>query len=138
MAIFGVIAVILAIIFPVGIIALIVYLVSRKNSNNGEKKDNFEKVIRTVYTYILVLVFLIASVGSFIAAVEVMTDYLLPEEQYNRYDEDDDYRRIALNKQNDKNEMAVNMITNFATVVICVPMFVYHMNLTKSLIKKEK
>lgn len=138
MAIFGVITVILALIFPVGIIALIVYLVARKNSNNGEKKDNFEKIIRTVYTYILVLAFLIASVASFISAVDTMADYLLPEEEYNRYDEDDDYRRIVLNKQNDRNEMAVNMITNFATVVICVPMFVYHMNLTKNLIKKEK
>jgi len=142
MAIFGVIAAILAIIFPIGIIALIVYLIVRKNSNNGEKKDDFEKVIRTVYTYILVLAFLIASVASFISAVDTMADYLLPEEEYSRYDEDYDYdydyRRTVLNKQNDRNEMAINMITNFAIVVICVPMFVYHMNLTKSLIKKEK
>lgn len=138
MAIFGVIAVILALIFPVGIIALIVYLVARKKSNGEEKKDDFEKVIRTVYTYILVLAFLIASVGSFIAAVDTMADYLLPEEQYNKYDGDEDYRRIKLEENNDRNEMAVNMITNFATVAICVPMFVYHMNLTKNLIKKEK
>ena len=60
MAIFGVIAVILALIFPIGIIALIVYLVARKKSNNDEKKDDFEKIRRTVYTYILVLAFLIA------------------------------------------------------------------------------
>ena len=90
-----------------------------------------KKIIRTIYTYILVLAFLIASVASFISAVDTMADYLLPEEEYNSYNEDNDYRRVALNKQNDRNEMVVNMITNFATVVICVPMFVYHMNLTK-------
>ncbi len=131
MAIFSIIFIILAIIIPIGIIALIVHLIGKKNSNNGEKKDNFEKVIRTIYTYILVLAFLIASVASFISAVDTMADYLLPEEEYNSYNEDNDYRRVALNKQNDRNEMVVNMITNFATVVICVPMFVYHMNLTK-------
>lgn len=131
MAIFSIIFVILAVIIPIGIIALIVHLIGKKNSNNGEKKDNFEKVIRTIYTYILVLAFLIASVASFISAVDTMADYLLPEEEYNSYNEDNDYRRVALNKQNDRNEMVVNMITNFATVVICVPMFVYHMNLTK-------
>ena len=131
MAIFSIIFIILALVIPIGIIALIVHLISKKNSNNGEKKDNFEKVIRTIYTYILVLAFLIASVASFISAVDTMADYLLPEEEYNSYNEDNDYRRVALNKQNDRNEMVVNMITNFATVVICVPMFVYHMNLTK-------
>ena len=138
MAILGIVFAILAIIFPIGIIALIVYLVSRKNANNGEKKDNFEKVIRTVYTYILVLAFLIASVASFISAVDTMADYLLPEEETYSYDEDTDYKRIVLDERNDKNEMIVSMITNVATFVICIPMFVYHMNLTKNLIKKEK
>ena len=42
MAIFSIIFVILAIIIPIGIIALIVHLIGKKNSNNGEKKDNFE------------------------------------------------------------------------------------------------
>lgn len=131
MAIFGIIFIILALVFPIGIIALIVHLVSKKNANNGEKKDNFEKVIRTVYTYILVLAFLIASIASFISAVDTMANYLLPEEVENIYSEDIDYREKALDDKNNKNEMIVNMITNVATVAICVPMFVYHMNLTK-------
>lgn len=138
MAILAIICVILAIIIPIGIIALIIHLISKKNANNGEKKDNFERVIRTIYTYILVLAFLIASIASFISAVDSLADYLLPEEVSTSYDEDYDYRQKVLDDRNDKNQMIVNMITSTATFVICVPMFVYHMNLTKNLIKKEK
>jgi len=138
MAIIGIVSVILAIVIPICIIALVVHLVSKKNANNGEKKDNFEKVIRTIYTYILVLAFLIASIASFISAVDVLADYLLPEEIETNYDDDSDYIEIVLDERNDKNGMIVDMITNVATFVICAPMFIYHMNLTKNLIKKEK
>ncbi len=138
MAIIGIVSVILAIVIPICIIALVVHLISKRNSNNGEKKDNFEKIIRTIYTYILVLSFLIASIASFISAVDSLADYLLPEEVESYYDEDYDYREKVLDERNDKHQMIVDMITNTATFVICVPMFVYHMNLTKNLIKKEK
>lgn len=131
MAIFGIIFVVLVIAVPICIIALIVHLVNKKNANNDGKKDNFEKIIRTIYTYILVLVFLIASIASFISAVNVLANYLLPEEVDTNYDEDYDYKEMVLDERNDKNGMIVDMITNTATFVICVPMFVYHMNLTK-------
>ena len=138
MAIIGIVSVILAIVIPIGIIALIVHLISKRNANNGEKKDNFEKIIRTIYTYILVLAFLIATIASFISAVDCLADYLLPEEVEISYNDNYDYREKVLDERNDKNRMIVDMITNTATFVICAPMFVYHMNLTKQLIKKEK
>lgn len=133
MAILGIITAVLALIIPIGIVALIIHLVSKKNANNNsEKKDNFEKIIRTIYTYILVLGFLIATVASFISAIDLLADYLLPEEkEITYYDEDYDYRRQALDQRNDKNEMVVDMITNFAIFAISLPMFVYHINLTK-------
>ena len=136
MAIFGVIFIILALIIPIGIVALVIHLISKKSANNnGEKKDNFEKIIRTIYTYILVLGFLIATVASFISAIDLLADYLLPEEREITYfDEDYDYRDQALDERNDRNEMIVDMVTNFAIFAISLPMFVYHMNLTK----KEK
>lgn len=138
MAILAVVCVILAIVIPIGIIALIVHLISKRNSNNGEKKDNFEKIIRTIYTYILVLAFLISSIASFISAVDCLADYLLPEEVEISYSEDYNYRQKVLDQRNDKNRMITDMITNTAIFAICVPMFVYHMNLTKNLVKKEK
>lgn len=133
MAIFSIIIIILALIIPIGIVALVIHLVSKKNVNsNGEKKDNFEKIIRTIYTYILVLGFLIATVASFISAIDLLADYLLPEEkEITYYDEDYDYRRHALEQRNDRNQMIVDMVTNFAIFGISLPMFVYHMNLTK-------
>lgn len=133
MAIFGIIFIILALIIPIAIIALVIHLISKKNANNNvEKKDNFEKIIRTIYTYILVLGFLIATVASFISAIDLLADYLLPEEkELTYYDEDYDYRRQALNERNDKHQMIVEMVTNFAIFAISTPMFVYHINLTK-------
>ena len=76
--------------------------------------------------------FLITMIVSFISAIDLLADYLLPEEKQNTYyDEDYDYKDRLLDERNDKNGMIVQMVTNFAVFGISLPMFVYHMNLTK-------
>ena len=80
MAIFSILYIILCLVSPIVLVILIILLVSRKHQNNGSK-DNFEKIIRSVYTYTLVLIFLCASIVSFIYSVNTTAEYLLPEEK---------------------------------------------------------
>ncbi len=138
MAIMGIFAVILIIAIPIVIIVGIVMAIVKKGKSEKDS-ESFEKIVRTLYTYLLVIGFLGGIITGVVSAVNTGVDYFLPEEkekteyvQHNDYDyKYNEVLNEELNNERRKNETAVNMYTSFATVAICTPMFIYHLKLTK-------
>ena len=114
-----------SIAIPVLIIVAIVNATNKKKE--GEKSDSFPKIIRTVYLYIMLIIFLCVIIGSVLGSVEFALDLFLPEEEFGKYVED----------LNDKNELVVSLFTSIAAFVVALPMFIYHNSLIKK-IKEEK
>ncbi|MDD2627706.1 MAG: hypothetical protein PHR25_01360 [Clostridia bacterium] len=138
MAIIGIFGVILLIAIPIVIVVGIVMAIVKKGKSETDSED-FEKIVRTLYTYLLVIGFLGGIITGVVSAVNTGVDYFLPEEKeiiepakYNEYDyKHNEILNEELNNERRKNENVVNMYTSFATVAICTPMFIYHLKLTK-------
>lgn len=116
----------LACIIPVGIIILIVSAVVKKSK---ESKGNFEDSIRSIYTYIILIVTFIAIIVGVIATFRVGLDVLLPEETV--------YQNSYNNEQRQKNENIVELYTTLSVVLSVTPVFIYHNKLAKK-IKADK
>ena len=116
----------LACIIPVGIIILIISAVVKKGKDS---KGNFDDSIRSIYTYIILIVTLIAIIVGIIATFRIGLDVLLPEETV--------YQSSYSNEQRQKNENIVELFTTLSLVISVTPIFKYHNNLAKK-IKADK
>jgi multisubunit Na+/H+ antiporter MnhB subunit len=117
----GILGALLFGIIPIAVIILIIVAVSRsrKNTTNVEP-ESFEKIIRTIYLYLLLIILLFSIVFSVITAFSTAVDYFLPYESQSNY-------------YNLTNQKLVEFITSVSLLVISLPLFIYHNRLVKKL-----
>lgn len=106
------------------VISLIVAFV--KKSKDSEKSDEiFEKNIRTIYVYIVAIIFLFIVAFSVIGAANSTINYFLPENTAYYVNSEDQEIDI-------KNTYIVNLITAIGAFAISMPLFLYHIKLAKA------
>lgn len=125
MAIISVVYILLCLASPIVVISLIVFIIAKRNNAKGEKHTSFDVVIKSIYVYLCLCIFLCMSITSIICAVNTGLNYFLPEVNIDEETSDVVY------VQNDKNEDCVNMITSIGALAISLPMFIYHIKLSK-------
>ncbi len=128
-SVMAILVMLLCLFIPLLVIVAIVNAINKKNSNNNSnnKTESFEKNVRTIYLYIMLIIFLCAIIGGVLCSVEYALDLFLPQEEFGKYVKD-------LNR---KNEITTDLITSISVFAISLPMFIYHNNLIKK-IKEEK
>lgn len=146
MAILGIFSVIIAGLIcslPVIVIALIVTLVVKK-SKDTEKVDIFNKIVKTVYTYIVLIGFLLATIISGVSAFNSLVDYYFPNEEINSdYEEgnigeskeEKDIRELQYKQEikNSKNNSITNFAEGITIFIISLPMFIYHSKISRKI-----
>ncbi len=124
MAIISVVYILLCLASPIVVISLIVFIIVKKN-NKGKNDTSFKNVIKSIYVYLCLCIFLCMSITSIICAVNTGLNYFLPEINMDKELSE------TLYIQNSKNEDCVNMITSIGALAISLPMFIYHIKLSK-------
>ena len=124
MAIISVVYILLCLASPIVVISLIVFIIAKRN-NKGKNDTSFKNVIKSIYVYLCLCIFLCMSITSIICAVNTGLNYFLPEINMDKELSE------TLYIQNSKNEDCVNMITSIGALAISLPMFIYHIKLSK-------
>lgn len=106
-------------IVPIAIIVLIVQAIAKRNKT---KKD-FDNIMRSVYIYSILIITLIVIITGAISAFSVGLDVLLPEKDVSG--------SLYNNQERELNINIVNLLTDIAAVVTCLPIFIYHNKLAK-------
>lgn len=119
----------LVLIVPLLVIAAIVAAIV-KRSKDPEEKNGFEKNIRTIYVYLVAIIFLFALVYSVIDMFNNTLDFLFPEKEITYYA---NTPTIDMQQNNARNSNLVNLWTSIATFVISAPLFIYHSKLAKEI-----
>lgn len=130
-------------VIPVIIVIIIIVAIIRKNKD-GEKAESFNKVVRMIYIYVLLISFLFMTVGSFIFAFTSAVNYYLPESKIDvseiRKTSYNNYASMEIQKlknnnnlRNEKNTSITDLVTAIAMFTMGLPMFVYHGKLAKDL-----
>lgn len=124
MAILSIVYILLCLVSPLIVVSLIIFIIVKKN-NKGKNDTSFKNVIKSIYVYLCLCIFLCMSITSIICAVNTGLNYFLPEINMDKE------LRETLYIQNSKNEDCVNMITSIGALAISLPMFIYHIKLSK-------
>ncbi len=114
-------------IIPIALISLIVTAIIKKKK---ESSNNFEISVRNIYCYLILIITLFIIVIGTINTFKVGLDVLLPEERVS-------YSYYYNEEQEMKNSNIVEMLSTLALVATCIPIFIYHSNITKEL-RKDK
>ena len=132
MAIISIFIFLLVLALPVVIITSIIMAVTKKNKETDEKTEhsNFEKTIRSIYVYFVLICLLLAVIGGTLYFFDSAVDLLLPEKSNSDYY----YNSVA----RDKNVAIVGMITSASMLISTVPLFVYYSKVAKNEILKKK
>lgn len=113
---------ILAFTLPVAVIIFIISALVR-SVRKDKTEENFQNIIRTMYVYVVMIIFLIMIVGSIISMFDSTLDVLLPEIVNNEYD---------VNASTRSMNRSISNLTSSATLFcISVPLFVYYSKLAK-------
>lgn len=120
MMVIGLLIGLIACIIPIAIIVLIVSAIVKRNK---EDKNNFDETIRNIYTYIILIVTLVAIISGVIATFRIGLDVILPEKSINE--------SSYSTEQVDKNENIIEFCTTLSLVIAVIPVFIYHNNLAK-------
>ena len=147
-SIVGIFIALMVCIVPIVIISIIVVAIVRKNKD-GDISENFEKIIRTIYVYLLLIAFLFMIVGSVIFAVNSAVNYYIPESKITAIANDTTVKDIAIypdvqskeiaklqkerELKSEKNQSIIDLASALAMFAIALPMFVYHSKLAKKL-----
>lgn len=105
---------------PIAIAILIVVAISKGNKKNPEDTETFSDIIRTMYIYLIMILFLCIVIASTIAVFNSLLEVLLPTST-------DTYT---------KNTNAVDLITNLTLFFVSVPVFTYYSSLARKESKK--
>ena len=117
----------LLLILPVAIvIAVISAIVKYSKSTTENNQADFEKIIRSIYVYFLLICSLCAMIGGTIFLFNSTFDYLFPENTY-----------MNLYKKQRNNETIVDMITASSILVCTIPLFMYYSILAKTETKEK-
>lgn len=137
-------------IIPIIVITMIIVAIVKKNKD-GEKAESFEKVVRMIYVYVLLIAFLFMTVGSVIYAFNSAVNYYIPESKITQINNATDVVKpdIAIypgystkeieklqkesNLKSEKNLSITDFATAIAMLLISVPMFLYHGKLARKL-----
>ena len=124
MAILSIVYILLCLVSPLIVVSLIIFIIVKKN-NKGKNDTSFKNVIKSIYVYLCLCIFLCMSITSIICVVNTGLNYFLPEINIDKELSE------KLYIQNSKNEDCVNMITSIGALAISLPMFIYHIKLSK-------
>ncbi|MDD2376000.1 MAG: hypothetical protein PHD15_01920 [Clostridia bacterium] len=107
---------------PIAVIAFLVIAISR-----GVKKDGFDEsfqdVIRTVYVYVIMIVFLIMFFAATVSLFNSCLEILLPDTTQKVYDSN-----IT---NTTTNRTIAEITTNITMLCISIPMFIYFSGIAK-------
>lgn len=124
MAILSIVYILLCLVSPLIVVSLVIFIIVKKN-NKGKNDTSFKNVIKSIYVYLCLCIFLCMSITSIICVVNTGLNYFLPEINIDKELSE------TLYIQNSKNEDCVNMITSIGALAISLPMFIYHIKLSK-------
>lgn len=124
-------------VLPIAVIAMIITAIVKHNKNTDSKTSSikFEKSIRSIYVYIVLLALLCTIIGGTIYLFNSTLDLVLPEKRENTSELDyynttySSSNNTHLNRQ--RNENIVGIFTSSAMLVSCVPLFVYYNKVSK-------
>lgn len=117
----GILVALLFCIIPVAVVIMIIVAISKSRRNNtNTESESFEKIIRTIYLYLLLIILLFSIVFSVITAFSTAVDCFLPYENQSNY-------------YNLTNQKLVEFITSISLLVISLPLFIHHNRLVKKL-----
>lgn len=149
MAILGVLGIIFLVCLPIAIVILIIMAAVNRDKDTSAQK--FEKAVRTIYLYLVIITSLCIIIVGSISAVSSLLDYIMPaslikeEEVANTiYREDypgyymDNVKYQERQVQNERNQGIVGFSSNLALVIVAVPIFVYHGKQAKKLRTDKK
>ena len=136
------------ILIPVIIVTMIIVAIVKKNKD-GEKQESFEKIVRMIYVYILLIGFLFMTVGSVIYAFNSAINYYMPESKISAInnaqtspdiyplpgEQSKEITRLQNEKtlENEKNQSIIDFSTAVAMLLVAAPMFLYHSKLASKL-----
>lgn len=120
-------------ILPIALIIMIITAIVKHNKNTDTKSSTikFEKSIRSIYVYIVLICLLCTIIGGTIYLFNSTLDLVLPEKD-NSYD--DNYftsGKTTYYYTRQRNENIVGIFTSSAMLVSCVPLFVYYNKVSK-------
>lgn len=104
-------------------IAIIVFIVTTivKSMKKDSTEEDFQNIMRAMYIYIVMIIFLILIVASTILVFNGLMGVLLPDVINNRYNS------IEISK----NANFAQITSSAATLFLCIPLFLYHSGLAK-------
>lgn len=110
-------------IFPIAIITLIVSAIVKKNKEAKGNNKSFERTIRQIYIYIILIITFISILFGIIVTFRVGLDVILPEESI--------YETSYSDEQREKNANIVELFTTLSLVIAVIPVYIYHNKLAQ-------
>ena len=130
--VFALLIILLIAILPIAIISIIITAIVKHNKNTDQKSSTvkFEKSIRSIYVYIVLISLLCTIIGGTIYLFNSTLDLVLPEKSNssNYYTTTPDVVGYSTRQRNKK---IVGIFTSSAMLVSCVPLFVYYNKVSK-------
>lgn len=117
---YGISVAIVALIIPIALIGFIISAIVKKNKDS---KTGFEEIVRNIYTYIVLIITLIAIIVGTISLFRVGLDIILPEKMT--------YESSSYVYERNKNSNIIELFTELAIVLSVIPVFIYHNNIAK-------
>ena len=114
---------IIVFIFPIAIIALIISSIVKKNKEGKGKNNSFERNIRNIYIYIILITTFISILFGVIVTFRIGLDVILPEESI--------YETSYSDEQREKNANIVELFTTLSLVIAVIPVYIYHNKLAQ-------
>lgn len=103
------------------IVSIIVAIIKSVRKDDGKKSESFGNIVRTMYIYSVMIVFLLIIITSTISIFDSTLNILLPEKMETNVFEQ------VLNRNNS----IVNLTTNGALLALSLPIYVYYNKISK-------
>ena len=133
---YALLIILLIVILPIALIAMIITAIVKHNKNTDTKSSTvkFEKSIRSIYVYIVLIGLLCTIIAGTIYLFNSTLDLVLPEQKEDTHNVqyyDTTYSPSKNNSNRDRNENIVGIFTSSAMLVSCIPLFVYYNKVSK-------
>lgn len=124
MLVVGLLIGLIVLILPVALVVLIITAIVKRNKGD---KNNFEKTVRNIYIYIILIITVVAIIIGVIATFRTGLDVILPEKSVSQ--------STSYNtEQKERNENIIEFCTTLSLVISIIPVFIYH----NKLVNKNK
>lgn len=117
----SIIGAIFVITLPIAVIVFIISAIMRSVRKDNNTEESFQDIIRTMYIYLVMIIFLMLFVGSTISLFNSCLELLLPESSQYAYN----------SSVTATNRTIADVTTNIAILCISIPMFLYYSTLAK-------